>query len=698
MTRDQQIIRLLEQSPSQEARLLAELLKALSWPGEDIQLRNALCGSPVQMDGTDILNTLNNLGYRWDVFRLQASKSSKHPEKGFPLLIRNETGDSTLRLVHSFGEWSKTITGRGPYLAYRFYFEPTRAGELRRWLQGQVMRFRNGIGELYIISLILNLLALVLPFYIRAVYNLEIPGGQSRDLFLLLPFAVAAVFLQVWLMQLRQTKLGRIGGQLDLILSTRVLGKLLRLRLPQLERFTPLALDNRLRSYQGLRTYITGPLALAALDLPFIGIYLVAIAAMSLPLMVLTVLMVVVCFGGIWLVGSAGRAWQETLSRNPSGLDPLLFDLIENLDQIKISGSERIWQERLVLASADQSNQSVEGVRLQQIINIFTGEFSQLTGALVLAVGTGLALAGDGIELGTLIAAMFFVWRVFRPIQMGYQALSRWSQMQPILQQLNQFMGTGDVEPDSAVTQRWILSKPHGSIAFRSVNVRLNALKEPALSQINLQIQAGELVVITGEEGAGSSTLLKLIDAQIPSGSGVVSLDGADIRQYPLSQLRQSVAYLPEDAALFPGTLRENLLLANPVLDDEPLAAMLISLGLKRLLEDSGLDRQVELRGQQSLHPQDIQGIALARALLVDASVRLLDQPFTRLSGTTGQALLDLLKRDRGVVTTLVTTDTPDVMSIADRIVILKEGSIAFNGTPTELLAAQQKAQVPSAT
>ena len=92
------------------------------------------------------------------------------------------------------------------------------------------------------------------------------------------------------------------------------------LRLPQFERYTPLTLANRLRSFQGLRTYLTGPVALAALDLPFIGIFLVAIAVMSVPLMLLTVLMVLVCFGVVYLVGLAGRAVQQPLSRNPSNL------------------------------------------------------------------------------------------------------------------------------------------------------------------------------------------------------------------------------------------------------------------------------------------------------------------------------------------------------------------------------------------
>ena len=688
-----ELLQRLAQSPSEQARLLPQVLELLNWPGEAIQLRNALCGSPGAMDSTDLLNTLSNLGYRWEVSRLSGPSHRDVAMWGYPLLLRGPQPGAPIQLVRSVEALDQALMGQGQSLAYRLYFEPERAGEQRQWFQAQVLRFRRGIGELYVISLLINLLALVLPFYLRAVYNLEIPGGQSGDLFGLLPVALIAVGLQIWLIQHRQSRLADYGGQLDLVLATKVLGQLLRLRLPQLERYSPLALAAKLGSYQSLRTYVTGPMALAALDLPFIGIYLAAIGSMSVPLMGLTVLMVLVCFGGVWAIGSAGRALQNSLSRNPSNLEPLLLELVQNLDQVKRSGSERIWQQRLESASADQASQGIAAARLQQFIAILTGEFSQLTGALVLAVGTGLALVGAGLELGTLIAAMFFVWRVFRPIQIGYQALSRWPQMQPTLQQLNRFMASSEVEPDSALTQRWVLPDPQGALGFKNVTLRLNALQEPALAQLNLQISPGQLVVISGAEGAGTSSLLKLIDAQMAPGSGVVSLDGADLRQYPLSQLRQGVAYLPENAGVFPGSVRENLLLADPLRPDSDLLATLEALGLDDLLAAPGLDRPVELRGPNALLPHQVQGLALARVLLRGAAVLLLDQPFTRLAPATAEALLHWLRQRRGVATTVVASDTPALFQMADRIVILKEGTLVFSGTPSELLAAQQQAQ-----
>jgi len=229
------------------------------------------------------------------------------------------------------------------------------------------------------------------------------------------------------------------------------------------------------------------------------------------------------------------------------------------------------------------------------------------------------------------------------------------------------------------------------------VNLRLNALQEPSLSQVTLQIGAGELVVITGSEGAGSSSLLKLIDGQLPAGSGVVSLDGADLRQYPLSQLRQAVRYLPEVGTIYPGSLRENLLLANPLLADDALVASLESLALAELLQDPGLDGPIALHGPRALRPDQVQGLALARVLLNQPRVLLLDQPFSRLTSGTRQALMGVMQQRRGALTTLVASDAPELLPIADRIVILKEGTIDFSGSPAELLAAQQQAKAAMA-
>ncbi len=688
----------LSESESSSARLLPKLLDALAWSGELVQLRNALSGSPLHMDGVDLLNTLANLGFRWDVRRFRGVLTPERlPPLDFPVLIRSQFS-SSFQLVENEEELRQALPNLRRLFVYSFRFEPQRLAEQRQWFQALVLRFRGSIAELYVMSLLIALLTLVLPFYIRAVYNLEIPGGQMGDLLGLLPFALLGVLLQVWLTNRRQVRLADLGAELDITISIRVLEKLMLLRLPQLERYTPLSLASRLRSFQGLRSYVTGPLAQAALDLPFIVIYLIAIAVMSVPLMVLTLVMVLVCFGGVYLVGRIARSIQQPLSRNPSNLEPLLLDLLDHYERIKRTGMERIWHARIERASSESAIQGLGPMRLQQLLAILTGEFSQLTGALVLATGAGLAIAGgSGIELGTMIAAMFFVWRVFRPIQMGYQALSRWSQIKPNLDQLNRFMAASDVEPSTTVSQPWVLPMPAGQVEFQNVTLRLNALQEPSLTQVNFKIDAGNLVVITGPEGAGTSSVLRLLDGQIQPGSGVIRIDGTDSRQFPLMQLRQSIDFLSDRPGVFSATLRENMRIADPFADDALIIKSLESMGLQVLLENSGLDRPLGMSGRDALPLHQLQAVAIARMLLKEQSIFLLDHPFRLLDQQGSDALLRLFEQRRGQITMIVASDEPRLLEIADQIILMKAGTVSFSGTPQDLMAAQKKAAMQQA-
>ena len=697
ITRDELFARLTA-SPSATARMLPALLEGLGWLGEPVQLRNALCGSPQQMDDVDLLNTLANLGFRWDVRRLRGVLTPDTlPPLDFPVLIRSQQSHA-LTLIEDLQSLKEVLPRFRRLFIYSFRFEPHRVAEQRQWFQALVLRFRGSIAELYVMSFLISLLTLVLPFYIRAVYNLEIPGGQVGDLFGLLPFALLGVVLQIWLTQRRQARLADLGAELDLTISIRVMEKLMLLRLPQLERYTPLSLASRLRSFQGLRSYVTGPLALAALDLPFIGVYLVAIAVMSVPLMLLTLVMVLVCFGGVYVVGQLARSLQEPLRRNPANLEPLLLDLLDHFERVKRTGAERLWNARIEQASSEAAMQGLAPLRLQQLLNILTGEFAQLTGALVLATGAGLAIAGgSGIELGTMIAAMFFVWRVFRPIQMGYQALSRWSQIKPSLDQLNRFMGSADVEPSTSLSDPWVLPMPQGNVELSNVTLRLNALQEPTLSQVSIKIPAGQLVVISGPEGSGRSALLRLIDGQIQPGSGVLRFDGTDSRQFPLSQRRQSVDFLPEQPGLFSASLRENMMIVDPFTDDQAITRSLRALALDELLEGPGLDRPLSMKGEHSLPPYLSQGIAIARLLLGQAPILLLDQPFRLLDQRRLEALLTVLQQRKGHGTTLVVSDEPRLLELADQIIVMRSGTVSFSGTPQELLAAQQKAAMQQA-
>ena len=690
---DHSLLQVLRESPSPNCQLLPQLLDALAWDGEILQLRNALAGSPERMDETDLLNTLYNLGYRWKVTRLGRHGFNKLAQGTFPVLLQwGEQHQKGLQLVRSNPELQALDPPQSELLAYRFALLDKSNKQITnpQWFQAQLLRFRSRIGQLYLISLFINVLALIPPFYIRSVYNQEIPSGELLTIFTLLPLVLAAVGLQIWLSFRRQNKLSSLAAQLDMVISTRVMERMLQLRLPQLERFTPLSLSRRLRGYYGLRQFITGPVALAALDLPYVVLYLGALAAISVTLSVLTLVVVVLCMGSVLAIAWFGNAVQQPLRQTKSDYEPLVMEMLQKLPTIKNAGDERLWSARIEGASALAIRQSLGNLRLQDLTSILTSEFSQLTGALVLAAGAGLALRGEGLELGTLLAAMFFVWRTFRPIQMLFQALNRWQLVGPSLAQLNRFMSSSDGEPDSALSQTWLLPDPQGQIECRNVSLKLNDLLDAALSGLTLKIQKGSLVVLTGPDGSGRSVLLKLLQGQYKPNSGHILFDGADSLQYPLSQIRASIRYLSPDPEILPGTLRENLLLGQPLADDESLRNVCAELGLNSLLEGEGLDHQFTGASSGRELPVDLAyGVGLARLILSEPSIMLLDSPFSVLQQQQAERLVEILQRRRGKATTLVIADDPKIVALADQVVVMRDGSAVFSGSPSELVNRQ---------
>jgi ABC-type bacteriocin/lantibiotic exporter with double-glycine peptidase domain len=235
-----------------------------------------------------------------------------------------------------------------------------------------------------------------------------------------------------------------------------------------------------------------------------------------------------------------------------------------------------------------------------------------------------------------------------------------------------------------------VLPDPQGSIECRNVSLRLNELLDPALSGLNLKINKGSLVILTGPDGSGRSVLLKLLQGQYKPNSGHVLFDGADSLQYPLAQIRASVRYLSPEPEILPGTLRENLLLGQPLANDETLKRVCAELGLNALLEGQGLDRQFAGGSGSVELPLDLAyGIGLARLILSEPNVMLLDSPFSVLQQPQAEKLVDLLQRRRGHATTLVVADDPQLVALADQVVVMRDGSVVFSGSPSELVNRQ---------
>ncbi|MGJ5591793.1 ATP-binding cassette domain-containing protein, partial [Micrococcus lylae] len=216
----------------------------------------------------------------------------------------------------------------------------------------------------------------------------------------------------------------------------------------------------------------------------------------------------------------------------------------------------------------------------------------------------------------------------------------------------------------------------------------------PLLRGVDLELIPGETMALVGTTGSGKSTLLQLVPRLYEATSGRVEVDGADVRDFPLEELRRRVAVAFEEPTLFSDTVRNNVLLGAPadVLADEEKAQQLLDMaldtaqaGFARALPD-GLDTEIGEEGL-SLSGGQRQRLALARAIAAQPKVLVLDDPLSALDVRTEEAVTQRLREVLADTTTLVVAHRPSTVALADRVAVMADGRIVDVGTHLELLA-----------
>lgn len=322
-------------------------------------------------------------------------------------------------------------------------------------------------------------------------------------------------------------------------------------------------------------------------------------------------------------------------------------------------------------------------------------ELTALSQALMLLIG-GLAviamlwLAAGGVggntQPGALIALFVFcalaAFEALAPVTGAFQHLGQVIASALRLTQI--------IEQKTEVTfpQTKAAVPTQVALRFEKVTFRYPEQAQSALSDISLQVNAGEHIAILGRTGCGKSTLLQLITRAWDPQQGAILLNEQPLSNLDEPTLRRTMSVVPQRVHLFSATLRDNLLLARPDASDAELSAVLEQTGLSKLLEDSGLNSWLGEGGRQ-LSGGELRRLAIARALLHDAPLMLLDEPTEGLDATTESQILDLLAELMRDKTVLMVTHRLRGLARFNRIVVMDNGQVIEQGTHAELLSQQ---------
>jgi ATP-binding cassette, subfamily C, bacterial LapB len=675
---------------------LIPLLNAHGWRGDPRHVAEAVPHFANEFDLEGFRNVLANLNLTTTAHRV--AQNAIDPDL-LPCLFVPDSGP--VRVLVSTDETGGLRLFDGRLREYRdgdrsdgtgtaFYLgegtadsSPERLG-YRTWLGQLTRRFRPLIAQALAVTLLFNLLSLASALFVMAVYDRVIPSGSGIQLIFLVVGVVLAAGFEALFRTLRARLFACAAGRIDHLAGVATFQQVLFLPAMQTESAPIGTQIARLREFESVRDFFTGPLGESMLDLPFILLFVGLIAAIAGPVVVVPVTLALLFLVTGAIVAPAIRRLNAKQGQLRAQQQRFLIETLGSLRTLKLLAAEDERLERHRATSAEIADTDFRMNWLNQAIQTLARTYMMAAGVAVISFGAIRVMNGD-MTSGALIATMILTWRALAPLQSAFTTLTRLEKLRSIIRHINALMRLpverrpGTVPPLRDIGSGLLLS---------NVSFRYGPDRDPVVLGVSLQVQPGEIVAITGHNGSGKSTLLKLAGGLYRAQGGTVLIDGVDIRQIDAIDLRQRIGISPQVPEFFHGTVSQNLRMAVPTASDKDIAA---AARKAQLLEEVlALRNGFETRLTDTLLEQLSSGfkrkLSLARAYLRNAPVLLLDEPAQSLDETGDRAFLDMLRAARGKQTVLMTTHRPSHMRAADRLVVLGAGRVLYNGPPAAFI------------
>lgn len=556
------------------------------------------------------------------------------------------------------------------------------------WLRRIVFKDMRSYSHILIASLAANSLALAGVLFSMQVYDRVIPAESFPTLYILFGGVLLAIGFDFLFRRLRMRIIDILGKRADMRMSDQVFGHALRVRNRDRPTSTG-AFIAQLRDLEQVRELLTSTTVAAMADIPFFLLFLALLwfIAGPLALVPLSALFLLIVPG--LLAQRRLRAYANESMRESSLRNAMLVEAVQGLEDIKVLQAEHRFQQQWNHYNAAAAEAQLKLRGLTNSLTVWTHNVQNAVYAATIFVGAPLVMAGD-ITTGVLVASSILGSRMIAPIAQLSQILNRLQQARVGIKSLDQIMALPVDNPDDE--HRIQLPAIAGRFALRSAVFRYaDPNSPPALSVDELHIEPGEKVAVLGRNGAGKSTLLQGCSGLLHPVSGEVLLDGLALHQIDPADVRRDVGLLSQGSRLFYGTIRENLTLGHPQASLQEIMQALQMVGADDFIQRSrsGLE-QVILEGGIGLSGGQIQALLLARLLIREPRVVLLDEPTASMDEATERLFIERFKlwsRDRTVV---IATHRMRVLDLVDRIIVIHNGTIALDEPKAAALRTMQ--------
>ena len=568
--------------------------------------------------------------------------------------------------------------------------DPVKLRHGRDWFWS-VLRFYMPIyRHVALASIVVNTIAVASSLFVMNVLDRVIPNNAYETLWVLAAGVTLAYLFDFILRSLRSHFVDLAGRNADVVLSSRLIDKVLSMRMDAKPESTG-ALVNNLREFESLREFFSSTTFLACIDIPFLVLFFLLLAFIGGPLVFLPLAAMPLLLGvGVYLQMAARRSAEKSY-RHSMQKNALLVEMVNGLETVKgcmaESRMQKLW-EAVAGISAQSSN---EARKYSTRAVSFATFVTQLVTVGMVIWGVYRIGAGE-MSMGGLIGCNILVGRIMAPLLQLASLLTRLQNSRVSLKALDTLMALPSENQDQAACMDF--GTLSCEFVMDNVSFSYPGAQTPALDHVSLRIRPGEKVGVIGKMGSGKSTLGKLLIGLYQPKEGSVSFGGVEIGQLATADLRSRVGFLPQEVILFYGTVRDNIALGDPTINDHLILRASAISGVADFVRKhpSGYGAQVGEQGR-NLSGGQRQAVGLARALVRDPDVLILDEPTSNMDVDSERIVQQRLAPITKDKTLILITHRLSMLRIVNRLIVMDGGKILLDGPRDEVLKKLQGAQ-----
>lgn len=531
-------------------------------------------------------------------------------------------------------------------------------------------------------SLLVNLFVLATPLFTMNVYDRVIPNNAQETLLVFTIGIVLVYLLDFFLKFTRGYMLEIAAKKSDIIMSSIVFEKVLDLKMavhPQ----SVGSFANNLKDFESVRSFFTTATMTAVIDLPFAIIFLIVIYYLGGLLVFIPMLTMFLILGFALLIRKPLKESIESSHEASAKKNGILIETLQNIETVKsmsMAGRQQWqWEE----STGEIAEKNLRSRLLSSSIPNVTNLLIQLNTVFIVVFGVYLIHEFE-LTMGGLIAVVILTSRTVAPMGQAAALITNYSDAKSAYDTLSSIITKEAERPEGhEFVQR---EKFKGKIEFKDVCFNYPGTDVPALSDVSFSINPGEKVAIIGRIGSGKSTIAKLILKLYDPTSGSIMIDGIDIAQLDPADIRRYIAYVPQDIHLFRGSIKDNIVSSenHPDVADIIYASQISGVDDFVQKHPLGFDMPIGERGA-GLSGGQRQSVGIARSLMQDSSVMLMDEPSNAMDQTTEANLIKKLSKELANETIVLITQKLSLLCMVDRVIVMHQSKVLLDGTKEEV-------------